>query len=81
MACGRRTETLNYLIWALMAADEATNEAAEAIRKQNKRASGLKVENKLDALLRAEEAFSARNGSKEREPVCFKAQFSDLKMQ
>jgi len=39
------------------------------MRKQHKRSSGSQIEKKMDALLRAEEAFS-RQGSKQQQPVC-----------
>jgi hypothetical protein len=51
-------------------ADEEENAAAEALKKQHKRSSGSQIEKKMDALLRAEEAFSSRQGSKQQEPVC-----------
>lgn len=48
--------------------DEEENAAAEALKKQHKRSSGSQIEKKMDALLRAEEAFSSRQGSKQQEP-------------
>ncbi|KAG0609186.1 hypothetical protein M758_8G164900 [Ceratodon purpureus] len=47
--------------------DEEENAAAEAVKKQQKRSSGSQIEKKMDALLRAEEAFSSRQGSKQQQ--------------
>ena len=45
--------------------DEATNEAAAAVRKKQKRSSGSQVESKMEALIQAEEAFTARQGTRQ----------------
>lgn len=50
---------------AFMLTDEATNEAAAAVRKKQKRSSGSQVESKMEALMRAEEAFTARQGTRQ----------------